>query len=77
MISKALIERYWLVRRAFHARWPDRAAPLLPKTGDPNAVVMVIDQMLAPLQNRKPTTITRGDPWVSSKHRDDADPAPK
>jgi len=72
MIPPFLVDRYWLVRRAFHARWPEKAAPSLP-TDDPNKVVMVIDQMLAPLQNREPVRITAGEPWVSSHHTDDAD----
>lgn len=68
-----LSARYDLVVQRFQLRFPDRTPPDFPNTNDPNAVVAVIDEMLAALQNREPTRVRIGEPWVSSKHADDTE----
>lgn len=63
--------RYDYVREAY-LRWkPEGEVPPFPEGGDPNAAIMVIDQMLAPMQGRQPTVIRLGKsvPMLDPKER--------
>jgi hypothetical protein len=61
MIPDTLRERYAYVVAWYRQRFPEGEIPALPED-DPNAAVMAIDQMLAPLQDREPLRITVGEP---------------
>ena len=54
--------RYLLVQQRYAERFPGTHFPPLP--AEPNAAVNLIDQFLAPLQNREPTVIRVGDPVI-------------
>jgi hypothetical protein len=63
MLPPELVARYEMVKKQFLARFPDATVPALPEE-NPNAAVMVIDEMLAPLQGRPPNRITEGQPMI-------------
>lgn len=64
MIPSYLLERYQMVRACYEKVFPGKQPPDFPMDGDPNVAVNVIDQMLAPIQNRPPTVITTGNPVI-------------
>lgn len=63
MIPSDLLGRYDDIRARFVSMYPEAVVPEFPE-GSPNDVVMAIDQMLAALQQRPPTTLTAGDPVI-------------
>jgi hypothetical protein len=59
-----LRERYDQVVVLYALRYPGDPLPDFPAGGDPNGAIMVIDQMLARMEDRAPVRISYGKPYV-------------